>query len=151
MPGSAEWTARADAVGRAMRLISDGIVDREGVAGPAARLGYRARQVRRQLNAEVGAGAIAVARILLETTDIQAAEIAFAAGFSSVRRSSTTPSGRPTRPQPSAGAGARTPPPRSSTTSATGPSTASSGSPGSAVRASTGAPCAEVSESPGDG
>lgn len=32
VPGSAEWNARADVVGRAMRLIGDGIVDREGVA-----------------------------------------------------------------------------------------------------------------------
>ncbi|MFI0816014.1 AlkA N-terminal domain-containing protein [Streptomyces sp. NPDC021098] len=98
VPGSAEWNARADAVGRAMRLISDGIVDREGVAGLAARLGYSARQVQRQLNASVGAGPIAVARaqrahtarILLETTDMQAAEIAFAAGFSSVRQFNDT-------------------------------------------------------------
>lgn len=75
-----------------MRLISDGIVDREGVAGHplAARLGYRARQVQRQLNAEVSAGPIAVARILLETTDMRAAEVAFAAGFSSVRQFNDT-------------------------------------------------------------
>ncbi|MFE6487575.1 bifunctional transcriptional activator/DNA repair enzyme AdaA, partial [Streptomyces sp. NPDC057757] len=79
VPGSAEWNARADAVGRAMRLIGDGVVDREGVAGLAARLGYSARQVQRQLNAEVGAGPIALARaqrahtarILLQTTTLQ--------------------------------------------------------------------------------
>ncbi|NEA81996.1 DNA-3-methyladenine glycosylase 2 family protein, partial [Actinospica acidiphila] len=35
VPGSAEWNVRADAVGRAMRLIADGVVDREGVAGLA--------------------------------------------------------------------------------------------------------------------
>src|SRR5687767_10060712 len=33
VPGSAAWNARADSVGRAMRLIGDGVVDREGVAG----------------------------------------------------------------------------------------------------------------------
>ena len=39
-PGSPEWDPRADVVGRAMRLIADGVVDREGVRrpGPAAQL-----------------------------------------------------------------------------------------------------------------
>ncbi|WP_327678069.1 AlkA N-terminal domain-containing protein [Streptomyces sp. NBC_00467] len=98
VPGSAEWNARADVVGRAMRLIGDGIVDREGVAGLAGRLGYSARQVQRQLNAELGAGPIALARaqrghtarVLLQTTTLQAAEIAFAAGFASVRQFNDT-------------------------------------------------------------
>ncbi|MDX6351731.1 MAG: AraC family transcriptional regulator [Streptomyces sp.] len=98
VPGSAEWNARADAVGRAMRLIGDGVVDREGVAGLAARLGYSARQVQRQLNAELGAGPIALARaqrghtarILLQTTEMQVAEVAFAAGFASVRQFNDT-------------------------------------------------------------
>jgi AraC family transcriptional regulator of adaptative response / DNA-3-methyladenine glycosylase II len=97
-PGSPQWNARADVVGRAMRLIGDGVVDREGVAGLAARLGYSARQVQRQLNAELGAGPIALARaqrghtarILLQTTGMQAAEIAFAAGFASVRQFNET-------------------------------------------------------------
>src|SRR3712207_1889130 len=31
-PGSPEWDVRVDLVGRAMRLIADGVVDREGVA-----------------------------------------------------------------------------------------------------------------------
>ncbi|MGW6457205.1 bifunctional transcriptional activator/DNA repair enzyme AdaA [Streptomyces sp. NPDC055078] len=98
VPGSAEWNARADVVGRAMRLIGDGVVDREGVGGLADRLGYSARQVQRQLNAELGAGPIALARaqrghtarILLQTTTLQAAEIAFAAGFASVRQFNDT-------------------------------------------------------------
>ncbi|MET7620144.1 AlkA N-terminal domain-containing protein [Streptomyces sp. NPDC005408] len=98
VPGSAEWNARADVVGRAMRLIGDGIVDREGVSGLADRLGYSARQVQRQLNAELGAGPIALARaqrghtarVLLQTTTMQAAEIAFAAGFASVRQFNDT-------------------------------------------------------------
>ncbi|MFJ8078411.1 DNA-3-methyladenine glycosylase 2 family protein [Streptomyces sp. NPDC096176] len=98
VPGSAEWNVRADVVGRAMRLIGDGVVDREGVAGLAGRLGYSARQVQRQLNAELGAGPIALARaqrghtarVLLQTTTLQAAEIAFAAGFASVRQFNDT-------------------------------------------------------------
>ncbi|MGK5529995.1 AlkA N-terminal domain-containing protein [Streptomyces sp. URMC 129] len=98
VPGSAEWNARADAVGRAMRMIADGVVDREGVAGLARRLGYSARQVRRQLTAELGAGPVALARaqrthtarILLQTTDLPITEIAFASGFSSVRQFNDT-------------------------------------------------------------
>src|SRR5690242_21806484 len=39
-PGSPEWNVRADTVGRAMRLIRDGALEREGVAGLARRLGF---------------------------------------------------------------------------------------------------------------
>ncbi len=98
VPGSPEWNARADAVGRAMRLIADGVVDREGVAGLAVRLGYSARQVQRQLNAEVGAGPVALARaqrahtarVLLQTTELPMPEVAFAAGFDSIRQFNDT-------------------------------------------------------------
>ncbi|WP_275409291.1 AlkA N-terminal domain-containing protein [Streptomyces sp. SID12501] len=92
-PGSPEWNQRADLVARAMRLIGDGIVDREGVPGLAARLGYSTRQIERQLNAELGAGPLALARaqraqtarLLVETTALPMADVAFAAGFSSIR------------------------------------------------------------------
>ncbi|WP_128801526.1 MULTISPECIES: AlkA N-terminal domain-containing protein [unclassified Streptomyces] len=92
-PGSPEWNRRADLVARAMRLIADGVVDRDGVPGLAARLGYSTRQVERQLLAELGAGPLALARaqraqtarLLIETTTLPMAEIAFAAGFSSIR------------------------------------------------------------------
>jgi AraC family transcriptional regulator of adaptative response / DNA-3-methyladenine glycosylase II len=98
VPGSADWNARADVVGRAMRLIGDGVVDREGVAGLAGRLGYSARQVQRQLTAELGAGPVALARaqrahtarVLLQTTGLPVTEIAFAAGFASVRQFNDT-------------------------------------------------------------
>ncbi|MEU6451224.1 AlkA N-terminal domain-containing protein [Streptomyces sp. NPDC047065] len=92
-PGSPEWNQRADLTARAMRLIADGVVDREGVPGLAARLGYSARQVERQLLAELGAGPLALARaqraqtarVLIETTPLPMADVAFAAGFASVR------------------------------------------------------------------
>ncbi|BAU87116.1 adenosine deaminase/DNA-3-methyladenine glycosylase/8-oxoguanine DNA glycosylase [Streptomyces laurentii] len=92
-PGSPQWDARADSVARAMRLIQDGVVDREGVPGLAARLGYSTRQIERQLLAELGAGPLALARaqraqtarVLIETTPLPMAEIAFAAGFASIR------------------------------------------------------------------
>lgn len=98
VPGSAAWHVRADVVARAMRLIGDGVVDREGVAGLAERLGYSARQVQRQLTAEVGAGPVALARaqrahsarVLLQTTALPITDIAFAAGFASVRQFNDT-------------------------------------------------------------
>jgi AraC family transcriptional regulator of adaptative response / DNA-3-methyladenine glycosylase II len=97
-PGSPEWDRRADLVGRAMRLISDGVVDREGVTGLARRLGYTERHVHRQLVTVVGAGPLALARaqraqtarVLLETTGVPITEVAFAAGFRSVRQFNDT-------------------------------------------------------------
>ncbi len=92
-PGSPQWNQRADLTARAMRLIADGVVDRDGVPGLAARLGYSTRQVERQLLAELGAGPLALARaqraqtarLLIETTGLPMAQIAFAAGFASIR------------------------------------------------------------------
>jgi AraC family transcriptional regulator of adaptative response / DNA-3-methyladenine glycosylase II len=97
-PGSPEWNIRADMVGRAMRLIADGVVDRDGVEGLASRLGYEQRQVRRLVTAELGAGPLAIARaqraqtarILVETTALPLSEIAFAAGFASIRQFNAT-------------------------------------------------------------
>lgn len=97
-PGSPEWDVRADLVGRAMRLIGDGVVDREGVPGLASRLGYTERHLNRLLTAELGAGPLALARaqraqtarILVETTGLGLAEIAFASGFGSVRQFNDT-------------------------------------------------------------
>jgi AraC family transcriptional regulator of adaptative response / DNA-3-methyladenine glycosylase II len=92
-PGSPQWNERADLVARAMRLIADGVVDRDGVPGLAASLGYSTRQVERQLLAELGAGPQALARaqraqtarLLIETTALPMTELALAAGFSSIR------------------------------------------------------------------
>ena len=97
-PGSPEWNVRADVVGRAMRLIADGVVDRDGVQGLAARLGYSERHLHRLLAAEVGAGPLALARaqraqtarVLIETTDLPFAQVAFGAGFASIRQFNDT-------------------------------------------------------------
>ncbi|MBA2607409.1 MAG: DNA-3-methyladenine glycosylase 2 family protein [Actinobacteria bacterium] len=97
-PGSPEWNLRSDSVSRAMRLIADGVVDREGVTGLAARLGYSTRQLERHLIAEVGAGPLALARaqraqtarLLIETTELAFSEVAFGAGFSSIRQFNDT-------------------------------------------------------------
>lgn len=98
VPGSPEWDLRADLAGRAMRLIADGVVDREGVAGLADRLGYTARHVHRVLVAEVGAGPVALARVrrahaarvLLELSELPVTRVAFAAGFTGVRQCNET-------------------------------------------------------------
>jgi AraC family transcriptional regulator, regulatory protein of adaptative response / DNA-3-methyladenine glycosylase II len=97
-PGSPEWNVRSDVAGRAMRLIADGVVDRAGVTGLASSLGYSPRQVGRLLTAEVGAGPLALARaqrartarILVETTTLPMGDIAFAAGFTSIRQFNAT-------------------------------------------------------------
>ena len=97
-PGSPEWTNRGDVVARAMRLIADGTVDRDRVTGLAGKLGYTTRQLERLLQAEVGATPLALARaqraqtarVLIETTDLPFGEVAFAAGFSSIRQFNDT-------------------------------------------------------------
>src|SRR5436853_1250624 len=120
-PGSPEWDTRADLVGRLMRLIADGAVDREGVTGLASRVGFSERHVHRCLVDAVGAGPLALARaqraqaarILLETTDLRMAPLALAAGFSSVRQFNdtmrevfaSTPSELRRRGKPSSGDG----------------------------------------------
>ncbi len=97
-PDSPRWDVAADTAGRAMRLIADGVVDRDGVEGLASRLGYSPRHLNRLLVSELGAGPLALARarrahnarVLLETTDWRTADVAFAAGFASVRQFNDT-------------------------------------------------------------
>ena len=97
-PGSPEWDVRGDAVARAVRLIDDGVIDREGVTGLAVRLGYSVRQVQRLLCDGTGAGPLALARTrraqtartLLEATALPLTDVAFAAGFSSLRSFNAT-------------------------------------------------------------
>ncbi len=97
-PGAPEWNLRRDVSGRAMRLIADGVVDREGVDGLADRLGYTARHLRRLLTDELGAGPVALARArraqsaraLLVGTDLPVTDVAFAAGFGSIRQFNDT-------------------------------------------------------------
>lgn len=98
VPGSPRWNSGEDLAARAMRLIGDGLVEREGVAGLATRLGYSSRQVTRVLTAQLGAGPLALARahratnarVLIQCTDLPMSDIAFAAGFTSVRQFNDT-------------------------------------------------------------
>jgi AraC family transcriptional regulator, regulatory protein of adaptative response / DNA-3-methyladenine glycosylase II len=97
-PGSPEWNRRGDLAARAMGLIADGVVDREGVAGLARRLAYSERHLTRELTAELGAGPLALARaqraqtarLLIETASLRQSDVAGAAGFASVRQFNDT-------------------------------------------------------------
>jgi AraC family transcriptional regulator of adaptative response / DNA-3-methyladenine glycosylase II len=81
-----------------MRLINDGVINRDGVEGLASRLGYSSRQLNRILTQELGAGPLSLARAgraqtartLLVSTQMKLADVAFAAGFSSVRQFNET-------------------------------------------------------------
>ncbi|MEV7605618.1 AlkA N-terminal domain-containing protein [Paenarthrobacter sp. NPDC089322] len=98
VPGTPAWNLRSDVAGRAMRLINDGVISREGVEGLARRLGYSARQLNRILSHELGAGPLSLARAsraqtartLLVSTDMLLADVAFASGFNSVRQFNDT-------------------------------------------------------------
>ena len=98
VPGTPAWNLRQDIAGRAMRLINDGVINRDGVEGLAARLGYSSRQLNRILTQELGAGPVSLARAgraqtartLLVSTTMKLADVAFAAGFSSVRQFNET-------------------------------------------------------------
>ncbi|HVU72643.1 MAG TPA: Ada metal-binding domain-containing protein [Mycobacteriales bacterium] len=93
-PDSPDVDVRGDLVGRALRLVADGVVDDEGVAGLAARLHVSERHLLRTFTAEVGVGPLAVARSrrvrlarsMLEVSDAPVSDVAFAAGFGSIRQ-----------------------------------------------------------------
>ncbi|WP_341935187.1 helix-turn-helix domain-containing protein [Microbacterium sp. LWO14-1.2] len=97
-PGSPAWNVRSDVAARAMRLISSGVVEREGVSGLAQRLGYSTRHLTRLLSAELGAGPLALARahrahtarMLLVGTSLPVSDVAFSAGFASIRQCNDT-------------------------------------------------------------
>ena len=98
VPGSPDWNLHDDLASRAMRLVQDGVVEREGVDGLARRLGYTPRHVSRVLQQELGAGPLALARAhraqtarsLLAATELPISDIAFAAGFGSLRQFNET-------------------------------------------------------------
>ncbi|WP_431074034.1 DNA-3-methyladenine glycosylase 2 family protein [Microbacterium phyllosphaerae] len=97
-PGSPAWDLRGDVAARAMRLIASGVVEREGVSGLASRLGYSTRHLTRLLSTELGAGPLALARahrahtarMLLVGTDLPISDVAFSAGFASIRQCNDT-------------------------------------------------------------
>lgn len=94
LPGSREWDHRSDLVARALRLIGSGAADEEGIRALSRRLHVTDRHLNRALVSELGttAGQLArtrraqMARLLLEHTDLRLADVAYAAGFRTVRQ-----------------------------------------------------------------
>jgi len=92
-PGTPAWSGTSAVVARALRLIAAGALDEGGIAGLADRLGIGARQLRRLFATQLGAAPaemararrVHFARALLDETDLPMAEVAFAAGFDSIR------------------------------------------------------------------
>ena len=97
-PDDPGWDLRGDLAARALRLVADGIVDRDGVSGLARHLAVSERHLSRVLREEVGAGPLALARarraraarVLLETTGLPVERVALAAGFGSTRQLTAT-------------------------------------------------------------
>lgn len=93
-PDIAAWEGTSGTVARALGLIEAGALDDGDVDTLAAHLGVSGRQLRRLFNQHLGATPTAVARTrrihlakqLIHETNLTMAEIAFAAGFGSVRR-----------------------------------------------------------------
>jgi AraC family transcriptional regulator of adaptative response / DNA-3-methyladenine glycosylase II len=93
-PGTPAWRGSSATVARALRLIDGGALDSGSVDALADRLGIGARQLRRLFLEHLGATPLAVAQTrrlhfakkLIDETALPFSEIAFAAGFSSIRR-----------------------------------------------------------------
>ena len=93
-PGTPAWLGTSAVVSRALRLISEGALDRGGVDALADRLGMTARHLRRLFLQHLGATPLEVAHTrrvhfakkLLDETALAINEVAFASGFGSVRR-----------------------------------------------------------------
>lgn len=94
LPGHRDLDASTQLVDRALRAIRDGVVDEVGVDGLAARLGVTPRHLHRLVVGELGTSPVRLARtrraqaarMLLEQTALPVADVAFAAGFGSIRQ-----------------------------------------------------------------
>ncbi|KAF0808266.1 Ada metal-binding domain-containing protein [Alcanivorax sp. S71-1-4] len=93
-PGTPAWSGTAAVVSRALRLIEAGALDNGRLETLATRLGLGERQLRRLFMTHIGAGPQAVAanrrlltaKQLISDTDMPLADVAFAAGYRSLRR-----------------------------------------------------------------
>ena len=93
-PGTPAWNGTATTVSRALRLITEGALQSESLAGLSERLGVSARHLSRLFRTHLGASPIAVARAwrlqfakqLISDTDLPMSRVALASGFRSVRR-----------------------------------------------------------------
>ncbi|MEU4404529.1 AlkA N-terminal domain-containing protein [Streptosporangium sp. NPDC023963] len=97
-PGDPGWDHRGDLVGRALRLIDEGVADDGGMTRLAGRLHITGRHLHRLFTSEIGVGPLAVARTkrlllakqLLTETGLPIVDVAFASGFGSVRQFNAT-------------------------------------------------------------
>lgn len=93
-PGSPAWRGTETTVARAMRMIEDGFLDRGSVEALSEKLGVGSRHLSRLFGKHVGASPsqvaatrrIQTAKRLLHETEMPVSDIAFAAGFKSLRR-----------------------------------------------------------------
>ena len=93
-PGSPAWRGTSATISRALRLIDQGAADEAGIEHLAGRLGITGRHLRRLFLAQLGASPTTVAatrrlhlaKRLIDETRLPFAEIAFSAGYGSVRR-----------------------------------------------------------------
>ena len=93
-PFSPAWNGTGATVRRALKLIAAGALDEGGVEELAARLGIGARHLSRLFRRHVGASPLQTAgtmrlqraKRLLDSTDLPITDIAFRAGFKSLRR-----------------------------------------------------------------
>ena len=96
-PWTSAWNGTSTTVSRALRLIGEGALDSGDVDALAERLGVTSRHMRRLFEEHLGASPIAVAqsrrihfaRTLIADTSLPITDVAFAAGFGSVRRFNT--------------------------------------------------------------
>jgi AraC family transcriptional regulator of adaptative response / DNA-3-methyladenine glycosylase II len=92
-PGTPAWLGSSAIVSRALRLIAEGGLDEAPVDAFAARLGVGDRQLRRLFARHLGASPAEIARArrvhfarrLIDETALPMTEVAFSAGFSSIR------------------------------------------------------------------
>ena len=93
-PGTPAWLGTSSTVSRALRLIHEGYLDEYDVEALGTRLGVGERHLRRLFDEHLGASPVEVAlsrrlhsaKRLLDETQLPITDIAFASGFSSVRR-----------------------------------------------------------------
>jgi AraC family transcriptional regulator of adaptative response / DNA-3-methyladenine glycosylase II len=93
-PGTSVWVGTQNTVSRALRLIGESGLEDGGVEGLAERLGVGSRHLRRLFIRHLGATPRGVAHTrrlhfakkLLDETSLPMSQVAFTAGFGSVRR-----------------------------------------------------------------
>ncbi len=97
-PKTGAWNGASNTVSRALSLIEAGALDHDGVEALAERLGVGGRQLRRLFDQHLGVSPLDVAQTrrvhlakqLIHETSLPMSEVAFAAGFGSVRRFNET-------------------------------------------------------------